>query len=150
MVRLGIGLHGVEVNERLQSQLMRPAQLKTIISQIREVKAGESIGYGRKGKAVQDMTIAVMAIGYADGYLRVFGNGNAYVSINQQRAKTIGNVCMDMTMIDITGLSVKEGDEVTVFGNSPTVSELAKWANTIPYEILTNVSGRVQRVFYAE
>ena len=150
MVRLGIGLHGVEVNERLQSQLMRPAQLKTIISQIREVKAGESIGYGRKGKAVQDMTIAVMAIGYADGYLRVFGNGNAYVSINQQKAKTIGNVCMDMTMIDITGLSVKEGDEVTVFGNSPTVSELAKWANTIPYEILTNVSGRVQRVFYAE
>ncbi|KYG77600.1 hypothetical protein AWW68_02175 [Roseivirga spongicola] len=150
MVRLGIGLHGVEVNERLQSQLMRPAQLKTIISQTREVKAGESIGYGRKGKAVQDMTIAVMAIGYADGYLRVFGNGNAYVSINQQKVKTIGNVCMDMTMIDITGLSVKEGDEVTVFGNSPTVSELARWANTIPYEILTNVSGRVQRVFYAE
>ncbi|PWL29993.1 MAG: bifunctional UDP-N-acetylmuramoyl-tripeptide:D-alanyl-D-alanine ligase/alanine racemase [Roseivirga sp. XM-24bin3] len=150
MVRLGIGLHGVEVNERLQSQLMRPAQLKTVISQIREVKAGESIGYGRKGKAVQDMTIAVMAIGYADGYLRVFGNGNAYVSINQQKVKTIGNVCMDMTMIDITGLSVKEGDEVTVFGNSPTVSELARWANTIPYEILTNVSGRVQRVFYAE
>lgn len=150
MVRLGIGLHGVEVNSKYQDQLQKPAVLKTVVSQIRKVKAGESVGYGRKGKAMDDMLIAVIAIGYADGYLRVFSNGNAYVLINQQKAKTIGNVCMDMTMVDVTGLNVKEGDEVTVFGESPTVSELASWANTIPYEILTNVSSRVKRVFYAE
>lgn len=150
MVRLGIGLHGVEVNDRYQDQLQKPAVLKTVVSQIRKVKAGESIGYGRKGKAIDNMTIAVIAIGYADGYLRVFSNGNAYVLINRQKAKTIGNVCMDMTMVDVTGLDVKEGDEVTVFGESPTVSELAAWANTIPYEILTNVSTRVKRVFYSE
>lgn len=150
MVRLGIGLHGVEVNDKFQSQLQKPARLKTVISQIRKVKAGESIGYGRKGKAVEDLSIAVIAIGYADGYLRVFSNGNAYVTINNQKARTIGNVCMDMTMVDVTNLNVKEGDEVIVFGESPTVTELANWANTIPYEILTNVSTRVKRVFYSE
>ena len=150
MVRLGIGLHGVEVNDKYQSQLQKPAILKTVISQIRKVKAGESIGYGRKGKAVHDMSIAVIAIGYADGYLRVFSNGNAYVTIKNQKARTIGNVCMDMTMVDVTNLDAKEGDEVIVFGESPTVSELAQWANTIPYEILTNVSTRVKRVFYSE
>lgn len=150
MVRLGIGLHGVEVNHRYENQLQKPAELKTIISQIRKVRKGESIGYGRKGKAETDLDIAVIAIGYADGYLRVFGNGNAYVRINGHHAKTVGNVCMDMTMVDVTGLEVNEGDEVTVFGESPTVSDLANWANTIPYEILTNVSSRVKRVFYSE
>ena len=150
MVRLGIGLHGVEVNHKFQGQLQIPAQLKTIISQIRNVQAGESIGYGRRGLAKQNMQIAVIAIGYADGYQRVFSNGNAYVTINGQKAKTVGNVCMDMTMVDVTGLNVKEGDEVVVFGNMPSVTELADWANTIPYEILTNVSGRVKRVFYSE
>ncbi|NVK83004.1 MAG: bifunctional UDP-N-acetylmuramoyl-tripeptide:D-alanyl-D-alanine ligase/alanine racemase, partial [Cytophagia bacterium] len=141
---------GVEVNHKYHDKLQKPAQLKTTISQIREVRAGSSIGYGRKGKAERDMRIAVIAIGYADGYLRVFSNGNAYVSINGQKAKTIGNVCMDMTMIDITDIAAREGDEVVVFGNSPSISELACWANTIPYEILTNVSGRVRRVFYSE
>lgn len=150
MVRLGIGLHGVEVNHKYQDKLQKPAQLKTTISQIRYVTAGSSIGYGRKGKAERDMRIAVIAIGYADGYLRVFSNGNAYVSINGQKAKTIGNVCMDMTMIDVTDIDAKEGDEVVVFGTSPSVSELAEWAGTIPYEILTNVSSRVRRVFYSE
>lgn len=150
MVRLGIGLHGVEVNDTFQDRLQKPARLKTVISQIRKVKQGESIGYGRKGKALDDMEIAVIAIGYADGYLRIFSNGNAYVMVNGKKAQTIGNVCMDMTMIDVTGLGAKEGDEVIIFGESPTVSELAVWANTIPYEILTNVSGRVKRVYYSE
>ncbi|WP_420388479.1 bifunctional UDP-N-acetylmuramoyl-tripeptide:D-alanyl-D-alanine ligase/alanine racemase [Roseivirga sp.] len=150
MVRLGIGLHGVEVNKKFQGRLQKPARLKTVISQIRKVKQGESIGYGRKGKAIDDMEIAVIAIGYADGYLRIFSNGNAYVMVNGKKAQTIGNVCMDMTMIDVTGLEAKEGDEVIVFGESPTVNQLADWANTIPYEILTNVSGRVKRVYYSE
>tara|TARA_B100000965_G_scaffold406829_1_gene449269 strand:- start:1024 stop:3450 length:2427 start_codon:yes stop_codon:yes gene_type:complete len=150
MVRLGIGLHGVEVNHKYQNHLQRPAVLKTIISQIRKVKAGETIGYSRQGKAEKDMVVAVIAIGYADGYLRAFSQGKAFVCIKGQPAPTIGNVCMDMTMIDVTAIEAKEGDEVIVFGNEPTVSQLAEWAHTIPYEILTNVSSRVKRVFYSE
>lgn len=150
MVRLGIGLHGIEISTLNTDKLQNPASLRTVVSQLRTVKAGETIGYGRKGKAEKDITIATIAIGYADGYLRHFSNGNAHVMINGQKAKTIGNICMDMTMIDVTGLEVEEGDEVVIFGNSPTVSELAEWANTIPYEILTNVSNRIKRVFYSE
>jgi len=96
------------------------------------------------------MTIATIAVGYADGYPRYFSNGNAYVMINGQKAKTIGSICMDMTMVDITGLEVHAGDEVVVFGSNPTVSQLAEWGNTIPYEILTNINNRVKRVFYSE
>ncbi|OEK03904.1 hypothetical protein BFP97_16180 [Roseivirga sp. 4D4] len=150
MVRLGIGLHGIEVSDLHADKLQNTATLKTVISQVRTVKAGETIGYGRKGKAVNDMVIATIAIGYADGYLRYFGNGNAYVLVNGQRAKTVGNICMDMTMIDVTDLSVTVGDEVVIFGSNPTVSQLAEWGNTIPYEVLTNISGRVKRVFYSE
>lgn len=150
MVRLGIGLHGIEVSGLNKNSLQNTAILKTVVSQIREVKAGETIGYGRKGLADQHMKIATIAIGYADGYLRYFGNGKAYVTITGIEAPTIGNICMDMSMIDITGLSVNVGDEVIVFGNDPSVNQLAEWANTIPYEILTNVSSRVKRVFYAE
>lgn len=150
MVRLGIGLHGIEVSGLNKNSLQNTATLKTVISQIREVKDGETIGYGRKGLARQNMRIATIAIGYADGYLRCFGNGKGYVTINGTKAPTIGNICMDMSMVDITGLSVKVGDEIIVFGNDPSVNQLAEWANTIPYEILTNVSSRVKRVFYAE
>ncbi len=150
MVRLGIGLHGIEVSDLHADKLQNTATLKTVISQLRTVKTGETIGYGRKGKAVNDMVIATIAIGYADGYLRYFGNGNAYVLVNDQKAKTVGNICMDMTMIDVTNLSVEVGDEVVIFGSNPTVSQLAEWGNTIPYEVLTNVSTRVKRVFYSE
>ena len=150
MVRLGIGLHGLEVDGIIKGSLRLPAQLKTVVSQIRTVKQGETIGYGRKGVADKEMKIATIAIGYADGYLRIFGNGNAYVSISGQQARTIGNICMDMTMIDVTDLNVAEGDEVIVFGSQPTINDLAKWANTIPYEILTNVSTRVQRIFHTD
>lgn len=150
MVRLGIGLHGIEVSNLHTDKLQNTATLKTVISQLRTVKAGETIGYGRKGKATSDMVIATIAIGYADGYLRYFGNGNAYVLVNDQKAKTVGNICMDMTMIDVTNLSVEVGDEVVIFGSDPTVSQLAEWGNTIPYEVLTNISTRVKRVFYSE
>ncbi len=150
MVRLGIGLHGVEVSDLKSEKLMKPATLKTVISQIRTVKAGETIGYGRKGHAEADIKIATIAIGYADGYLRYFGNGKAYVTINGFKVPTIGNICMDMSMVDVTGLDVNVGDEVVVFGNDPSINQLASWADTIPYEILTNVSNRVNRVFYTE
>ncbi len=149
MVRLGVGLYGFDSSETIQD--LRPiSHLTTKISQIKSIKKGDTIGYSRKGKAKKDGKIAILPIGYADGYLRVFGNGNAYVIINGQKAKTIGNICMDMTMVDVTNLKVVTGDTVTIFGDSPTISDLAKWANTIPYEILTNISQRVKRVFRSE
>lgn len=150
MVRLGIGLHGISSNKEIASQLRLPAQLKSVISQIRKIKKGETIGYSRAGKALNDMTIATVAIGYADGYSRAFSNGNAFMSIKGQKAAIIGNICMDMCMIDITGIEAKAEDEVIVFGTEPTIEQLAQYANTIPYEILTNVSDRVQRVFHLE
>lgn len=149
MVRLGIGLYGFDSSNELAG-LKTISTLKTKISQIKRVKAGESIGYSRKGKVTTESEIATIAIGYADGYTRLFGNGKAYVLVNGQQAPTIGNICMDMTMIDVTGLMAKEGDEVIIFGERPNISELAHWSNTIPYEILTNVSQRVKRVFVSE
>ncbi len=150
MVRLGVGLHGVSPNNDFAKQLRFPAQLKSTISQIRTVEKGETIGYGRKGKAERDMQIATVAIGYADGFLRILGNSHAYMMVKNQKAFTVGNICMDMTMLDVTGLNAKVGDDVIVFGSHPTIIDLAQWSNTIPYEILTNISGRVQRVFHAD
>ncbi|RED98826.1 bifunctional UDP-N-acetylmuramoyl-tripeptide:D-alanyl-D-alanine ligase/alanine racemase [Marinoscillum furvescens] len=149
MVRLGIGLYGFDSSG--STQALRPiSTLKTRISQIKKLPAGATVGYSRKGKITQPSEIATIAIGYADGYSRLFGNGNAYVLINGQKAYTIGNVCMDMTMVDVTGLNVKAGDEVIVFGEDPSIADLARWSQTIPYEILTNVSQRVKRVFVSE
>ncbi len=149
MVRLGVGLYGV--NPTTLDQPLKPvACLKTIISQIREINEGDSIGYSRKGKAIKAMTIATIAVGYADGYSRAFSKGVGEVLVNGKRARVVGNVCMDMTMIDITGLDASEGDEVILFGKDMPIQELAKKINTIPYEILTNTSERVKRVFVAE
>ncbi len=150
MVRLGIGLYGLEPNNIDQNQLQNISTLKTVISQIRTVKLGETIGYGRKGIAHQDLKIATIAIGYADGYSRAFSNGTGEVWVNNKRANVIGNVCMDMTMIDITECNAKVGDQVEIFGDHISIKELADKTNTIPYEILTNVSQRVKRVYYTE
>ncbi len=150
MVRLGLGFYGIDVTGELQDRLSIPGILKTTISQIKHLQPGATIGYGRKGKVNHPMTMATIAIGYADGFSRTFSNGNAYVMINGKKAPVVGDVCMDMTMVDITGLEAKEGDEVTIFGDKPTIQELAEWSNTIPYEILTNVSQRVKRVYYNE
>ncbi len=149
MVRLGIGLYGVDPTTT--ESLLRPvATLKTIISQIRHVKQGETIGYGRKGTATKAMKLATIAIGYADGYSRAFSNGIGEVVVNRTRAKVVGNVCMDMTMIDMTGIEADEGDEVIIFGADLPIQEVASKINTIPYEILTNTSERVKRIFVAE
>lgn len=150
MVRLGIGLYGVNPTSENESSLQSVATLKSVISQVKTVPAGTSIGYGRKGKAEKNTTIATIAIGYADGYSRAFSQGKGIVSINGKRAPVIGNVCMDMTMIDITNIDAKEGDEVILFGKEPSIYEVAVRANTIPYEILTNTSERVKRVFWSE
>ncbi|MEO9849908.1 MAG: bifunctional UDP-N-acetylmuramoyl-tripeptide:D-alanyl-D-alanine ligase/alanine racemase [Reichenbachiella sp.] len=150
MVRLGIGLHGFDPTQTEQDKLKIVSSLKCNVSQVKKIPAGESIGYGRSGFAKKDTTIAIVPIGYADGYLRAFGNGIGKMLVGNQLVPTIGNVCMDMTMIDVTGASVKSGDEVVVFGEKPLISELADWIKTIPYEILTNVSQRVKRVFLSE
>ncbi|WP_425389441.1 bifunctional UDP-N-acetylmuramoyl-tripeptide:D-alanyl-D-alanine ligase/alanine racemase [Ekhidna sp.] len=148
MVRLGIGLHGFDPTGQLK--LKHTSQLKSIVSQIQHLKAGETVGYSRKGKVTRDSKIAIIPIGYEDGYLRVFGNGNATMNVNGTLCPTIGNICMDMTMIDVTDGNVEEGDPVLIFGEHPGIQDLAQWANTIPYEILTNVSNRVKRVFISE
>ncbi len=150
MVRLGIGLYGVEATGAAQDALRPVSSLKTTISQIKSISQGETIGYSRKGVATSAKKIATIAIGYADGYDRRFGNGVGHVLINGHRCPIIGNVCMDMCMVDITGLDAKAGDEVVVFGLTLTLLELAQSIGTIPYELLTNVSTRVKRVFFSE
>jgi len=148
MIRLGIGLHGFDPTDRLR--LRTVSKLKTTISQIQYIKKGEAVGYSRKGILNRDSHIAVLPIGYEDGYSRIFGNGNAKVMMDDKMCSTVGNVCMDMAMIDVTNTNAKEGDDVIIFGENPTIKDLAKWSNTIPYEILTNVSSRVKRVFIWE
>lgn len=150
MVRLGIGLYGVDASEQEQKRLVPISTLKTRISQIKMLPAGETVGYSRKGVVDRESRIATIGIGYADGYSRAFGNGVGVVLVNGKRAPVIGNVCMDMTMIDISGIDADEGDEVVIFGKDLTVNELAMRIGTIPYEILTNVSDRVKRIFFTE
>ena len=150
MVRIGIGLHGIEATKEDAGRLRPVACLKTVVSQVKFVDAGQTIGYGRTGKIDKPTRIATIAVGYADGYGRSFGNGKGKVLINGKLFPTIGSICMDMTMVDVRENEVTEGDEVIVFGEHPTVSQLAGWAGTIPYEILTSVSERVRRVYLSE
>lgn len=150
MVRLGIGLYGVEATGSEQEALRPVSTLQTTVSQVKSIKQGDTVGYSRKGIADVDKTTATIAIGYADGYDRRFSNGVGEVLINGQRCPIIGNVCMDMCMVDVTGVPVKPGDAVTVFGPELTLVELAQRIGTIPYELLTNVSTRVKRIFYSE
>uniref|UniRef100_UPI003B3A2A6E alanine racemase n=1 Tax=Spirosoma sp. TaxID=1899569 RepID=UPI003B3A2A6E len=150
MVRLGIGLYGVEASNIDPSSLHTVGTLRTVISQIKTVRAGESVGYSRRGWLDHDARIATLAIGYADGYDRRLGNGVGEVWVNGTRCPTVGNVCMDMTMIDVTRATASEGDEGVIFGRELPITELAQRMGTIPYEILTGVSERVKRVFFKE
>lgn len=148
MVRLGIGLYGIS---SIDSEVLENVStLKTTISQIRMVPKGESIGYSRNGTALHDMKIATLPIGYADGFNRRLSNGVGKVLINGQLVPVVGNVCMDMCMVDVTNIEVNEGDRVIVFGADYPASELAKILDTIPYEVFTSVSQRVKRVYYQE
>ena len=151
MVRLGIGLHGIASTPNEQRQLQMVATLKTTISQIRQVKAGETVGYSRRGRLEKDTLLATVGIGYADGLSRRLGNGNGYMLVDGYKAPIVGSVCMDMTMIDITGIpSAREGTEVIVFGQSPSILDIAQATGTIPYEVLTGISGRVKRIYFHE
>ena len=148
MVRLGIGLYGVDNNAGMQEKLKNVSTLKTTISQIKHLMPGESVGYNRKGVVKKQSAIATVRIGYADGYPRILSNGIGKMYVNGKLVPVIGTVCMDMTMLDITDADVKEGDEVIVFGENLPVKDVANWAQTITYEILTGISQRVKRVYY--
>jgi len=146
MVRLGIGLHGIGTDAALKVV----SSFLTTVSQLRSVSAGETVGYLRSGLTKQPSSIATIPVGYADGLHRSLGNGRGVVYVNGRPAPTIGEICMDMAMIDVSGLDVQEGDVVELFGKQQPVSELAKQAGTIPYEILTSVPERVKRVYLQE
>jgi alanine racemase len=150
LVRLGIGLYGIEVNSWYQNQLLPVSVLKTTISQIKSLKKGETVGYGRKGVLNRDSEIATIAIGYADGFRRDFSLGKGKVKIKQEWVPVVGNVCMDMTMVDVSGLDAEEGEEVIIFEDADSLMRLAEAAETIPYEILTGIGHRVKRIFYRE
>ncbi|WP_445453589.1 bifunctional UDP-N-acetylmuramoyl-tripeptide:D-alanyl-D-alanine ligase/alanine racemase [Flavobacterium sp. 25HG05S-40] len=150
MVRLGIGLYGISNDSEEQKELEIVGTLKSVISQIRTIDAGESVGYGRRFIATETTKIATIPIGYADGISRNWGHGVGHVLINGKPAKIVGSVCMDMLMVNVSHIDCKEGATVIIFGENPSVNYIAKQLNTIPYEILTSISQRVKRVFFRE
>jgi alanine racemase len=146
MVRCGIGLYGFG-NSEIENKNLKPiASLKSIISQIHNIEKGETVGYNRAYKSSDFKKIATIPFGHADGLGRQYGNGKGFVYINNKKAFLVGNVCMDMIMVDITNIECKEGDEVIIFNNINTAEDLAKQTNTISYEIITGISQRVKRV----
>lgn len=150
MVRLGIGLYGVEASGIESGAVETVGTLKTTISQIKFIAKADTVGYGRHGVLNRDTQVATIAIGYADGYDRRFSKGVGKVLVNNIMCSVIGNVCMDMTMIDVTDANAKVGDEVIIFGQKPDISTMSKLIGTIPYELLTGVSERVKRIFFYE
>ena len=149
MCRLGIGLYGVNPYGN-DDQLKNVSTLKTTILQIRRVPAGDSVGYSRRTVLGRDSVIGAIPIGYADGLNRHLGNRNGYCIVNGKKAPYVGNICMDVAMIDLTDIPCSEGDSVEIFGPDLTVSELAKKLDTIPYEILTAVSNRVKKIYFQD
>lgn len=147
MVRLGIGIYGYTSDKDAQEHLLPVSTLTSKISQIKHIKKGETVGYNRVGYAAKDLTIATIPLGYADGMNRRLSNGRWYMMVKGQKAPIIGNVCMDMLMLDVTGIDCTAGDSVVVFGAKNSIVKMAKQLDTIPYEILTTISPRVNRVF---
>ena len=148
MVRLGIGLYGI--SHVYSRRLQEVSTFKTRITQIKEVAKGQTVGYSRAGNTRKNVKIAIIPVGYADGIPRSLGNGIGKFMINHHLAPIIGNVCMDMCMLDITGIKAAEGEEVIIFGKEHSVKNIAKYSNTISYEILTGISRRVKRIYYQE
>jgi alanine racemase len=150
MVRLGIQLYGCSEIPEMAQKLHNVVTLKTVVTQIKNIPAGETIGYNRTWKLQRDTQVAIIPIGYADGYPRELCNGRGKVLIQGQKVPVIGKICMDMCMLDITGLRVHEGDEVVVYGEGNSVSEMAEAAGLICYELMTRISQRVPRVYVQE
>ncbi len=148
MCRLGLGLYGVDPRDN--RILHTVSTLKTTILQLRHVPAGETVGYSRRGKIDRDSLIAAIPIGYADGLNRHLGNRHCYCLVNGQKAEYVGNICMDVAMIDVTNIPCMEGDQVEIFGENLPVTVLSDTIDTIPYEVLTGVSNRVKRVYFQD
>ena len=148
MCRLGLGLYGI--NPRTNKIINNVSTLKTTILQLRHVPAGDTVGYSRKGTIDHDSVIAAIPIGYADGLNRHLGNRHCYCLVNGQKAEYVGNICMDVAMIDVTGIDCKEGDSVEIFGDHLPVTVLSDVLDTIPYEVLTTISNRVKRVYFQD
>lgn len=147
MVRLGIGLYGIAPDPEVQRSLLPVSRLKTRISQLKTIPAGDSVGYNRRWVAQRDSNIAIISIGYADGLNRHLGYENGKVLVNGRQVPIIGSVCMDMCFLDVTDVPCQEGDEVVIFGDADLLQQISTAADTIPYEILTSVSPRVKRVY---
>lgn len=151
MSRLGIGIYGIVEEPMMRSRCAPTVTLKSYISQLKKIQPGETIGYNRRGKATEPLTIATLGIGYADGLNRQAGNGRLTVLCRGQLVPTIGNICMDMTMLDVTKLQeVKVGDEVIFFGKELDINHIANQLGTIPYEILSTISARIKRLYIQE
>ncbi|WP_232516299.1 bifunctional UDP-N-acetylmuramoyl-tripeptide:D-alanyl-D-alanine ligase/alanine racemase [Chitinophaga caeni] len=151
MVRLGIGMYGIDGNPEMQEKLQNVSTLKTTIAQVKKIPAGEPVGYGAKWKSKKPATIATVRIGYADGYPRNLGNGKGKMMLHGQLVPVAGVIAMDMLMLDVSAVpNVQEGDEVLVFGAALPLQQLATWGDTIPYEIMTGISQRVKRVYFQE
>lgn len=146
MVRSGIGIYGYGNHPNVDAHLTPVATLKTIIAQIHTIPAGETVGYNRKYKSDRETVSATLPLGHADGIGREYGRGKTYVMISGKKAPIIGNVCMDMMMVDVTGIQCKEGDEVIIFGKGLPATEFSATANTISYELLTGLSQRIKRI----
>jgi alanine racemase len=147
MVRIGIGMIGISSNKEIKKQLRNAVTFKTVISQISEVQKGDSIGYNRKFLAENATKIATIPVGYADGIPRLIGNNVGNVGIHKKLFPIVGNICMDMMMINIENESVNEGEEVIIFNDKPSLEDFAVYCNTIPYEVLTSISRRVKRIY---
>ncbi|HEY6062110.1 MAG TPA: alanine racemase, partial [Chitinophagaceae bacterium] len=151
MVRLGIGLYGVDSVHSQKLNLQTVATLRSTVAQIKHLKKGESVSYNRQTILNRDSIIATIRIGYADGYPRRLGNGIGKIWIKGKLAPVVGVICMDMIMIDITNMpGIQEGDDVIIFGSQLPVQQVSQWADTIPYEIMTGISQRVKRVYFEE
>jgi Alr-MurF fusion protein len=151
MVRLGIGLYGIEIDNNNVLELTPVATLRSTIAQLKHLTKGETVSYNRKGAVNRDSVVATVRVGYADGYSRRFGSGAGKMLVNGKLAPVIGTVCMDMTMLDVTDVpEVSEGDDVIIFGKEVPVQEVAHWIDTIPYEIMTSISQRVKRIYFHE
>jgi alanine racemase len=151
MVRLGLGLYGIDSSEAMHGRLQQASRLKTTIAQIKNVSAGDTIGYGRKGQGREGMRIATISIGYADGYPRSLSNGKGHVLIHGQKAPIVGIVCMDMCMVDVTDIAeAREGDEAIIFSDLLSIGQVASQAGIIPYELMTGIGQRVKRVYLNE
>ena len=148
MCRLGLGLYGID--SRNNHIINNVSTLRTTILQMRNVPKGDTVGYSRKGKIDHDSVIAAIPIGYADGLNRHLGNRHCYCLVNGQKAEYVGNICMDVAMIDVTGIDCKEGDSVEIFGDDLPVTVLSDALDTIPYEVLTTISNRVKRVYFQD